>query len=635
MTAKLARLLLSVLIAVAPASAAVVAEPASLPASAIPSAFGAVLGAGIASAAAGLSLRSPALTLSSLDALSASAPALKSAPARAAAAAALGALAAPAEGLPARLAQAGVPPAAAARLVSAAKKLDTAAARNPSFAARVAESRSAAAAAAAALAARPGRGLSPDLAATLRQFLDWGRAESEALPADAEAPVRAPAPGAGSGILNPATRPTVAFGSARLPVIALPTIGDNISALWRSAHAQSDSALIAMYNFDDMAMAQAIVAAAKAGQKQTIVGDYSNWFPERMPEAVAESKKTGRPLPQQTPAMKYIIAHLGPNLDLRILKGLGSIGINHDKFTVFTAADGTQLLQSGSFNYTATSQNSHWENVVFTNDADRLAFYAKFHAWIYRRARPYSASLQPQDPVMDPKDPIPQDPSRKLKFHGVPFPKAMGSPNGGAEDWLAKAEQTVQKTLDILMFSPFPTPKIAAAILSLLAKKIPVRLIADVGEVGNAGAELMPLINSGMQLKTIAGPDVVLHGAPYSDASKMHEKVMVFDGAAPDALAKLGDSLNISENAFLHNFENVELWQGFHAAYMQAHFDLLWGLAEMPSAQLMAKMKAAYAKHGSPSAGAAHAPRKPRKPVSPKAPHAKPKPRKPPKKPRR
>ena len=64
----------------------------------------------------------------------------------------------------------------------------------------------------------------------------------------------------------------------------------------------------------------------------------------------------------------------------------------------------------------------------------------------------------------------------------------------------------------------------------------------------------------------------------------MHEKVMIFDGAMADALAKLGDSLNISMNALEHNFENVGLWQGFHAAYMQAHFDYLWGLADEPSA---------------------------------------------------
>jgi hypothetical protein len=598
-------LLAALLLASAPAGATVVGTPAPLPASAVPAAFGSALGAQISTLTSGISLRSPALTLSSLQSLAASAPALKDPAAKAAAAAVLSALAAPAEALPARLAQTDIAPAAAARLIAAAGKLDAAAKADPQTAAKVADVRGAGAQLARTLAARPGKALSPALAATLRQFLDWGGAPADAVPS---APT--PAPPAGGGILDPATRPTVAFGAAALPVLAMPTVGDDISALWRSAHAQSVSALIAMYNFDDLAMAQDIVAAAKAGKKQTIVGDYSNWFPAA----------------KQTPAMKLIVANLGPNLDLRILKGLGSIGINHDKFTIFTAANGVKFLQSGSFNYTATSQNSHWENVIFSNDADRISFYTNFHGWIYRRARPYAPSLQPQDPTFPANDPIPQDPSRALNFHGVPFPKAMGSPNGGAEDWLVKAEQTVRKTLDILMFSPFPTPKLSAAILNLLAKKIPVRLIADQGEVAEAGAELIPLMDKGMLLKTIAGPDVVLRRAPLTEASKMHEKVMIFDGATADALAKLGDSLNISENAFEHNFENVELWQGFHAAYMQAHFDLLWGLAAEPSSALLAKLRADWQKRQDPT------PAPPPKPTPKPAPKPKPKPKPAPKK---
>ena len=181
---------------------------------------------------------------------------------------------------------------------------------------------------------------------------------------------------------------------------------------------------------------------------------------------------------------------------------------------------------------------------------------------------------------MDPKDPIPLDASRALNFHGVPFPKASGSPNGGTEDWLVKAESLVQKTLDILMFSPFPSPRMADAITALLAKKIPVRLIADKGQVSMAGKILEPLLLKGLQLKVIEGPDVVIHHLPWSRSSKMHEKVMIFDGRMADALAKMGDSLNISMNALNHNFENNGFWQGFHAAFIQQHFDTMWGLAD-------------------------------------------------------
>ncbi|MDE2143484.1 MAG: hypothetical protein KGJ84_13845, partial [Elusimicrobia bacterium] len=238
---------------------------------------------------------------------------------------------------------------------------------------------------------------------------------------------------------------------------------------------------------------------------------------------------------------------------------------------------------------------NHWENVVFTDDADRLAFYKTYHAWILRRSRPYSPRLLPQDPVMDPKDPIPQDASRALRFNGVPFPKASGSPNGGTEDWLVKAETLVRKSLDILMFSPFPSPRMAAAITDLLAKKIPVRLIADKGQVSMAGKILEPLLGKGLQLKIIEGPDVVIHHLPWSRSSKMHEKVMIFDGGTDGALAKMGDSLNISMNALNHNFENTGFWQGYHAAFIQKHFDSLWELATKADRALIAKLAAEFA----------------------------------------
>jgi hypothetical protein len=67
---------------------------------------------------------------------------------------------------------------------------------------------------------------------------------------------------------------------------------------------------------------------------------------------------------------------------------------------------------------------------------------------------------------------------------------------------------------------------------------------------------------------------------------------MLFDSGLPDALAKMGDSLNISLNALNHNFENTELWQGFQAAFMAAHFEFVWGLAEAADKVLLDKLAA-------------------------------------------
>lgn len=605
---KLLRLFAALALAAAPSFGAVVAGPPVLPPAAVTAAFGSAMGAQVLQAVGGLSLRSDALTLSSLQQFRRDYSKIADLQQRAAAAAVLGALALPPAALPQRLAATDLPPAAVARLVKVAARLTSAARKDPAAAARIAAERKADAALVAQAAEHPEAVLPADLIATFRAFLNWGKAAA-AIPAVAASLSRG-CDGDPVTPVSPADRPQVKFGSAGLPVVAQPTLGDDISKLWILAHDQSRSALIAMYNFDDMDMAQSIVAAAKKGQKQVIVGDYSNWFPARMQQAIDEAKKNGTPLPEQTPAMKLIVANLGPNLELHILKGLGSIGINHNKFTLFAAPDGSQLLQSGSFNYTKTSQNNHWENVVFTDDADRLAFYKSYHAWIVRRSRPYSPKLQPLDPVMDLKDPIPQDASRKIVFHGVPFPKASGSPDGGTEAWLVKAEQLVKRSLDILMFSPFPTPNMSAAIEALLAKKIPVRLIADKGQVSNAGKILEPLLQKGLQLKVIEGPDVVIRHQPWSRSSKMHEKVMIFDGGTTDALAKMGDSLNISLNALNHNFENTGFWQGFHAAFIQKHFDALWALAAKADQALIDKLAAEGANGAAPVATAKPAPKK-------------------------
>ena len=608
------------------ALAAFIAGPAALPPSAITAAFGTAVGAQVLQTTNGVSLRSAALTLSGLDQIRSAYPAIANPEQKAAATAVLAVLSAAAAEVPARLAATDIPAAAASRIQKIADKLDAAAKKDPAFAAKVKAGRKADAALVQQAVAHPENVLPANLVATFRAFMDWGKTDTAAVPAPSEpaAPVRAgpvvvDAPGKdwskvdAKTILDPANRPQVKFGAASFPVLAMPTIGDDIFKLWGAAHAQSKSALIAAYNFDDMAMAQSIVDASKKGQKQVIVGDYSNWFPQRMQQAIDEAKRTGKPLPAMKPAMKLIVANLGPNLQLYILKGLGSYGINHNKFTVFTGADGKQFLQSGSFNYSDNSQSKHWENVVFSNDADRISFYKNYHAWILRHARPYSPKLQPLDPTLNPKDPIPTDASRTILFHGIPFPKVTGSPNGGTEDWLVKAENLVKKTLDILMFSPYPTPKMAAAIEALLAKGIPVRMIADQGQASNAGNILEPLLQKGMILKTIVGPDVILHQQPWSHGSFMHEKVMIFDGLMTDALAKMGDSLNISLNALQHNFENQGFWQGFHAAYIQAHFNYLWELATTADKALLDKFAAGDKRAGilpgdAASAAAAAAP---------------------------
>jgi hypothetical protein len=389
-------------------------------------------------------------------------------------------------------------------------------------------------------------------------------------------------------LLNPAKRPQLKYGTESLPLIALPSEGTNISDLWTKAHSQANAALIVAYNFDDMNMAQSIVQKAKAGEKIVFVGDYSNWFPERMPQAKKDAVTPG-----PTAAMKYILDNMpamGQNFELYILKGLGDIGINHNKFTLFNGPNG-KLLQGGSFNYSMNSQTKHWEIVVFTNDAERIDAFTRYFAWLTRRARKYSPDLEPQDPTFDPADPIPTvPPSEDLKLHGVPFPKVVFSPNGQGEATLVKAINLVKQKLGILMFSPFPTPLMVSAIEAQLAKKVAADMIADASQAEMA-TPIVGLIDHGMPIKDIHGPDMELHKAPYSHGSFEHEKDMLFDADMIDGLVKMADSLNISGNAFNHNFENIQLWNGFYAKFLAAHYRFMWNLAHDLPPELIQKLR--------------------------------------------
>ncbi len=409
-----------------------------------------------------------------------------------------------------------------------------------------------------------------------------------------------PAPAPNEGSSSPSgpsqQRPTVDYGHVSLPSIAMPTLGDNIASLWTQAHEVGPAIRQSQYNFVDMDIAQSIVEKSRQGFKQVIVGDYSNWFPNRM-----EQGDHGDRYKQRTQAMQYVLDNMNSNIELYILKGLTDIGINHNKFTLFSGDSG-ELLQGGSFNYSKASQNNHWENVVFNRDADRLAYFNAYHAWLVRRARPFSEDLQPEDPVLDPSDPIPQPPSSSdVVFHGVRFPKVSFSPDGGTEGWLVKAESLVQQTLDILMFAPYPTPAMRQQIESLLQQGLAVRLIASADQLTHALPLLTPLMDAGMQVKSLQGPDVVLHHQRPTDFSKMHEKVMIFDGRMEDGLVKGGDSLNISENALHHNFENVQFWTGLPVSFFQAHFDWLWTLAKEIDAATLSQARAEAATGGEPT----------------------------------
>ncbi len=395
-------------------------------------------------------------------------------------------------------------------------------------------------------------------------------------------------------ILIPTRPELVAYGGVKVPRVAFPFEGTDAQELWLKVHKESRGMNMASYNFDLMPMAEAIVKASQEGKPQVLVGDYSNWFPHKLSQA-----EHGGQHQERTEAMKLIIANLGDTLKLFILKGLGSIGINHNKFTDFLGLN--PFLQMGSANYTGTSMpvpTSHWESIAFSDDPARAALFGRYFDWIMGLARPFSEQLEPEDPAFDPARPIPIDPHPSLVYGSASLPLVSFSPNGGSEDRIVAAMKQVKERLDILMFSPFPTPPMIAVIERLLAAGVPVRFAADRGQghLPAALKHLMPLIEKGMEYRTISGPNATL--APRNvvnpRSEKMHMKVMLFDGK----LLKGHDSTNISKNAFEHNFENNQFWTGVDAVIMQEVFEALWKLASPLDRASIAKMIAAEAEHG-------------------------------------
>ena len=395
-----------------------------------------------------------------------------------------------------------------------------------------------------------------------------------------------------------AKRPTIGFGKAKgLPIIAMPNVGDNFAQHWTNAASQADRLLIAAYNFDDMDMAKTIVSAIKAGKKVVFVGDYSNWFPKPAPGG-------GHGADPRTEAMKYLLANKNENLQLLILKGLGGIsGINHNKFTVMSLGQGPtleEIAQAGSFNYTKTSQNNHFENFGYTDDKDRVAFFKNFHAWLVRRAKPFHEGMTEAEaePTFPADDPIPEDASR---LSSIPFPKEVGTPKSQAGKWYVDFYEQAKKDVVGAMFAMFPTPEEVAAIEAKLAAKIPVTFIVDHGQVERAGA-LWGLMQKGMKLLVMAGPEKVIYGLPPNpEHSKLHMKVVGIDGGRA---AKGNDSLNDSKNAEQHNFENLGFWEGYIAQFLYTYIkEVMVPLASEPSQILLQKLEAEF-NHAQTTAGA-------------------------------
>jgi len=106
---------------------------------------------------------------------------------------------------------------------------------------------------------------------------------------------------------------------------------------------------IAIYSFTNANIAAAILAAVKRKVNVLIIMDQS-----------------------QTAGVqaKYYDQFLKAGAHVKLLKGTGSYGMMHNKFTA-----AGKLVTTGSFNYTQNAQFNNFENVLTLDDAATIAIY--------------------------------------------------------------------------------------------------------------------------------------------------------------------------------------------------------------------------------------------------------------------
>lgn len=355
----------------------------------------------------------------------------------------------------------------------------------------------------------------------------------------------------------PAAR-TFTFNKVVFPTHALVPYDPAEKHIIAAIDAARKTLKIAIYQFDQQGVLEALTRAKKRGVKVSVVLDRGHVY-------TTGRSHTGGPRKPRP----MIVELVKSGFDLVLLKGQAS-GIMHNKFLV---AD-DKLLQTGSYNYTQQSEDDHYENVVFTMEAGRVKHYLKY--WKYLREHAEDVDMakleeilnRTEDSAYDDADestpqamgaaedernskfpPPPEDPESPVKLHDEAFPRQIFSPQGGIEAALIRAIEAARDTIDVAMFS-FYSQRIAEALLGAKERGIKVRIALDKSQ--SVLAKLDDWFAwHGFDVRLVSGPDDERDPL----YQKMHNKMMIVDGA----LLETG-SFNYSPNAEERSFENVNFF---------------------------------------------------------------------------
>jgi len=321
--------------------------------------------------------------------------------------------------------------------------------------------------------------------------------------------------------------------------------------------AARSSIVIATYEFKSKAILKALRAARKRGVKVQIVVDYTSAFPRQY--------ETSDYRPSRSMELQSLI---NEGFDLLILRGMWRYGIMHNKFMVF---DG-RMAEFGSYNYTYTSENYHYENAKFTDDKKHIRAFLKYFDYLRAAAVRFEKAKAHSWPKQMPAPPA--DADLPLNFHGTRLPLWAFSPGGNPEKYIVDAINAAGKTLSVSMFTLGST-LISEALLAAKERGVDVRVILDKSQSENESMARFArwLAFHRIPVRLLAGPNP---DGDFQLAEKDHNKFMVVDGE----LVETG-SMNWTKNAALMSFENIHFsLDAVDAKAFAAFFEDMYAKAE-------------------------------------------------------
>jgi len=349
------------------------------------------------------------------------------------------------------------------------------------------------------------------------------------------AKVKTPPPAqAGDDGGGPTKPRKIEFNGEVFPSVAFRPNEPVESQIVRAIETSKETIQIALYEFTSRGILKALLAANKRGVKVEIILCDSAANPRNEPDADYNRYRS-----------EQIWALIRNKMDVTVVGRPTKYGINHHKFAIF---DG-KMAEYGSYNWTYTSEKSHYENVMFSAEADRIEAYKD--AWTQLRSLSVSvAESATKEWTLDVPAP-PSDDQKRIKFNGIRLPAWIFTPNELYEDSIVAAIDASKVSIDAATFV-MESRRIADALERALKRGVKVRIVGDKSQSAHDNVQLFLgwLQRKGAQVRLLGGPNG--EDSDYPLAEKMHNKYFLFDGK----LVETG-SANATKNASVNNFENA------------------------------------------------------------------------------